>query len=80
MINRVTKQVDIAHTNNPVPLTMLTNMNEIESKVGVPLRRVGTGPKARSTGLLADVAPTVLGLLGMEIPANMTGVDLRPVL
>ena len=38
MINRVTKQVDIAHTNNPVPLTMLTNMNEIESKVGVPCR------------------------------------------
>jgi len=80
MINRQTKQVDIAHTNNPVPLTILTDINEIQPKAGIPMTRVGTGPKARPTGLLADVGPTVLGLLGMEIPANMTGVDLRPVL
>ena len=80
MINRTTKQVDIAHTNNPVPLTVLTNMNELETKMGVPLMRIGTGPKARETGLLADVAPTALGLIGMGAPANMTGVDLRGVL
>ena len=80
MINRETKQVDIAHTNNPVPLTILTSMNEIESKSGVPTMEIGTGSKARPTGLLADVAPTALGLIGMEIPANMTGVDLRPIL
>ncbi len=80
MINRITKEVDIAHTNNPVPLSILTNPSEIERKVGVPIQRVGTGPKARPTGLLADVAPTTIGLLGMEIPANMTGVDLRPIL
>ena len=80
MINRSTKQIDIAHTNNPVPLTILTEMSEVEAKAGVPMLRIGTGPNARPTGLLADVAPTVLGLLGVEIPANMTGVDLRPVL
>jgi len=80
MINRTTKQVDIAHTNNPVPLTILTRMDEIESKAGVPMLKIGTGPEARPTGLLADVAPTALGLLGIQIPANMTGVDLRPVL
>lgn len=80
MINRTTKQVDIAHTNNPVPLTVLTSMNEIEPKVGVPLMRIGTGPRARETGLLADIAPTALGLIGMDAPANMTGVDLRGVL
>ncbi|HRY22272.1 MAG TPA: 2,3-bisphosphoglycerate-independent phosphoglycerate mutase [Candidatus Dojkabacteria bacterium] len=80
MINRTTKQIDIAHTNNPVPLTILTSINEIEAKVGVPLMRIGTGPKANETGLLADVAPTALGLIGMRAPANMTGVDLRGVL
>ncbi|MGI5897931.1 MAG: 2,3-bisphosphoglycerate-independent phosphoglycerate mutase [Candidatus Dojkabacteria bacterium] len=80
MINRVTKQVDIAHTNNPVPLTVLTNISEMEGKAGIPLKKIGTGEKARTTGLLADVAPTVLGLLGMDIPANMTGVDLRSVI
>ncbi len=80
MINRVTKEIDIAHTNNPVPLVILTDQSEIEGKNGVPLLKIGTGPKARPTGLLADVAPTVLGLLGVDIPSNMTGVDLRSVL
>ena len=31
----------------------------------------------RENGSLADVAPTVLGLLGIEKPAEMTGSDLR---
>ncbi len=80
MINRVTKQIDIAHTNNPVPLTVLTNMSEMEGKAGIPLKKIGTGEKAKTTGLLADVSPTVLGLLGMDIPSNMTGVDLRSII
>jgi 2,3-bisphosphoglycerate-independent phosphoglycerate mutase len=80
MINRTTKQIDIAHTNNPVPLTILTSINEIERKARVPMLRIGTGPNAKVMGLLADVAPTVLGLIGMEVPANMTGVDLRAVI
>ncbi len=80
MINRTTKEIDIAHTNNPVPLTVLTDIREAENKAGVPVLKIGTGEKARPTGLLADVAPTVLGLLGMDVPATMTGVDLRSVL
>ena len=31
----------------------------------------------RENGSLADVAPTILGLLGIEKPAEMTGSDLR---
>lgn len=80
MINRVTKEIDIAHTNNPVPLILLNDMKEITPKAGVPMLKVGTGEDVRTTGLLADIAPTVLGLLGIEIPSNMTGVDLRSVL
>lgn len=80
MINRTTKEVDIAHTNNPVPLTMLTSLDEIQAKSGIPIIKVGTGPKAKTTGLLADVSPTCLGALGVDIPANMTGVDIRNVL
>jgi len=34
-------------------------------------------PHLRENGSLADVAPTVLGLLGIEKPAEMTGSDLR---
>jgi 2,3-bisphosphoglycerate-independent phosphoglycerate mutase len=33
--------------------------------------------KLRSGGALEDVAPTLLGLLGLEKPADMTGRDLR---
>ncbi|MGI6484317.1 MAG: 2,3-bisphosphoglycerate-independent phosphoglycerate mutase [Candidatus Dojkabacteria bacterium] len=80
MINRATKEIDIAHTNNPVPLVVANSLNEITPHQGVPQLKIGTGPKARATGILADVAPTVLGLLGMDIPSSMTGIDLRSVL
>ena len=34
-------------------------------------------PHLRENGSLSDVAPTILGLLGVEKPAEMTGSDLR---
>jgi 2,3-bisphosphoglycerate-independent phosphoglycerate mutase len=44
----------------------------------VPLVAVGTGAtRLRSGGSLRDVAPTVLRLLELEPPADMTGRDLR---
>ncbi len=49
-----------AHSLNPVPV--------IVSSTAVSLRRDG--------GILADVAPTVLELLGIEQPAAMTGLSL----
>ncbi|MBU1120142.1 2,3-bisphosphoglycerate-independent phosphoglycerate mutase [Patescibacteria group bacterium] len=80
MINRVTGEVDIAHTNNPVPLIILSSILEIQPRVGVPILKIGTGHNAKVTGLLADLAPTCLGILGCDLPANMTGVDLRNML
>lgn len=61
MIDPATGGVHTAHTRNPVPL------------VAVRGRCAGL----RSGGALRDVAPTVLGLLGLEQPAEMTGRDLR---
>jgi 2,3-bisphosphoglycerate-independent phosphoglycerate mutase len=61
MIDPVTGGVHTAHTTNPVPF-------------------VAVGAQAaslRAGGSLRDVAPTVLRLLGLEIPAEMTGRDLR---
>ena len=49
-----------AHTTNPVPLTV----------VGSEAKRL------RSGGRLCDVAPTMLELLGIEKPAQMTGESL----
>ena len=50
-----------AHTTNPVPFVAV---------------RAGAGA-LRAGGSLRDVAPTVLRLLGMAPPAEMTGRDLR---
>ena len=61
MIDPVTGGVHTAHTTNPVPLVA-----------------VGSGALSlRAGGSLRDVAPTVLGLLGIKQPAEMTGRDLR---
>jgi len=51
-----------AHTTNPVPLVLLDRDDER------PLRQGGA---------LCDVAPTILSLLALEQPAEMTGQDLR---
>ncbi len=61
MIDPVTGGVHTAHTTNPVPLVAVR----------------GHCGSLRSGGALCDVAPTVLGLLGLEQPNEMTGRDLR---
>jgi 2,3-bisphosphoglycerate-independent phosphoglycerate mutase len=46
----------------------------------VPCHFVGPelkGTTIRDDGTLEDVAPTILGLLGIEKPPEMTGTDLR---
>jgi 2,3-bisphosphoglycerate-independent phosphoglycerate mutase len=80
MINRVTKEVDIAHTNNPVPFVILDSLEQVQNKDGRVLEKIGTGDRAKVTGILADVSPTVLGSMGVDIPSSMTGMDLNRVI
>src|SRR5438132_5438412 len=47
--------------------------NTAHSLNPVPLIVTVPGVKLRAHGILADVAPTVLGLLGIPQPAEMTG-------
>ena len=54
-----------AHTSNPVPLVLV-------SPAVASTRR----PHLRTGGSLRDVAPTILALLGVEAPREMTGRDL----
>jgi 2,3-bisphosphoglycerate-independent phosphoglycerate mutase len=61
MIDPVTGGVHTAHTTNQVPFVAVRS--EARS--------------LRAGGSLRDVAPTVLHLLGIEPPAEMTGRDLR---
>lgn len=63
MVNPETGQPHTAHTTNPVPLHLIDEASR--------------GLKLRDGGALEDVAPTLLGLLGITQPAEMTGRDLR---
>ena len=61
LINLETNEPWTAHTTNPVPFILIN------------------GPKGaalRENGKLCDIAPTLLELLGLEQPAEMTGKSL----
>ena len=61
MWDPVTNGPHTAHTLNPVPVIVM----------GAP-----TGSRLRDGGRLADLAPTVLQLMGLPQPPEMTGVSL----
>jgi 2,3-bisphosphoglycerate-independent phosphoglycerate mutase len=63
MIDPETGGPHTAHTTNPVPFHLIDDS--------------ARGLKLREGGALEDVAPTLLGLLDLEQPAEMTGRDLR---
>lgn len=58
-----------AHTTNPVPCILVEG-----EKRKIPGR--GGDVKLRSGGTLADVGPTLLEILGLPQPPEMTGQSL----
>ena len=67
MINLKTKEVDSEHSVNPVPFMIIAPRKEIKK------RRI---KKILNKGKLADIAPTILKLMGIPQPAEMTGKPL----
>jgi 2,3-bisphosphoglycerate-independent phosphoglycerate mutase len=63
MINFETRQPHTAHTSNPVPFHLIDDASR--------------GLELRGGGALEDVAPTILGILDIQPPTEMTGRDLR---
>ncbi len=61
MIDPETGGPHTAHTTNPVPFVVVDWEQE---------------QRLRNGGALCDVAPTILSMLGVEQPAQMTGVNL----
>ncbi len=61
MIDPVTKHPHTYHTTNPVPFILVNDQDWT----------------LRSGGALQDIAPTLLGVLGEQQPAEMNGRDLR---
>lgn len=60
MIDFSTGKPMTAHTSNLVPFTYVSNH----------------GKKLKEGGILADIAPTMLEVMGLEVPSEMTGKSL----
>jgi 2,3-bisphosphoglycerate-independent phosphoglycerate mutase len=62
MIDPVTGGPHTYHTTNSVPLVLVSN---------------DSGVRLKENGALQDIAPTMLSVLGIQEPIEMTGRDLR---
>jgi 2,3-bisphosphoglycerate-independent phosphoglycerate mutase len=72
MINLRNGEIDKEHSNNPVPFIIVGNAFELSPHLSEPVDLSLLTP----SGVLADVAPTVLKLMGLPKPPEMTGVSL----
>lgn len=63
MIDPATGGPHTAHTTNPVPFIVVSE----DSKQFT----------LKPDGSLRDISPTILGMLGLDEPTDMTGADLR---
>lgn len=75
MINPMTGERDTEHSTSPIPLWYITSTNHREKKADEMMRE-----QNEVQGLLSDVAPTILDLLGIEKPPIMNGTSLRSIL
>ncbi|MFH1620705.1 MAG: 2,3-bisphosphoglycerate-independent phosphoglycerate mutase [Patescibacteria group bacterium] len=73
--NLITGEIDKEHSTNPVPLIVIGKQFE---GMRAPIGDVVGGDLSLTTpvGMLADVAPTILKLMGLAQPPEMTGRPL----
>ncbi len=70
-----TGEIDTEHSTNPIPLWYITADNHHEKTAEQMMRE-----QNEVNGLLSDVAPTILDIMGIEKPAEMNGASLLPTL
>ncbi len=75
IVNFTTGRKDTEHTTNPVPLWFVTAENHREKDASEIARQ-----KNEIGGLLSDLAPTILDLMGIKKTDKMTGESLLDVL
>ncbi|MFC1656640.1 2,3-bisphosphoglycerate-independent phosphoglycerate mutase [Patescibacteria group bacterium] len=78
MYTAETGQISKDHTTNPVPVILITH----ENKKNTPSdqNQIDQFLNGQPIGVLADIAPTVLELLHIKKPAEMTGYSLTNIL
>ncbi len=77
MLNLKTGEIDKDHTTNPVPFLVIAN----EFKYNTPKISNYLSLSARvPDGVISDIAPSVLALLGAEKPKEMGGINLIDII
>lgn len=73
ILNPKTKAIETDHTSNPVPFFYVAEyIRRTTPKSEQEITNILSAP----IGVLTDVAPTILDILGVPKPAEMTGVSL----
>lgn len=75
LLNAETGQLQKEHTTKPVPFIIISDVFEGKT-LGFPDAPGGDLSLVISSGLLSDVAPTILKLFGIKKPKEMTGHSL----
>lgn len=75
VVSLMTGQRDTEHSTNPIPLWYITPTNHREKRAEEMMRE-----QNEVHGLLSDVAPTILDVLGIPQPDVMNGTSLRSLL
>jgi 2,3-bisphosphoglycerate-independent phosphoglycerate mutase len=74
MYNLQTGEIEKEHSNNPVPLFIIgqnfAGKSMLPGRAGTDLSQI------TPVGVLADVAPTILKIMGLKKPVEMTGSSL----
>ncbi len=72
MINLKSHEEDTKHSVNPIPLIFISKNLKNQDKIAGLMDLATKNP----IGTLSDIAPTILEILGVEKPEEMTGVSL----
>ncbi len=80
IINPETGEIDKEHTTNPVPLILGIEEKRFRELKTIDLNYKMNYAALEPTGVLADVTSTILDLLGLPIPADMSGRSLKDVI
>ena len=73
--NIKTGEIDKEHSTNPVPFIIIGHQWEGKN-LGLPDSVGGDLSLVTPSGVLADIAPTILKVMGMKPSKEMTGTDL----
>jgi 2,3-bisphosphoglycerate-independent phosphoglycerate mutase len=77
LIDKKSGGIDKEHSTNPVPFILVSKRFQRPKPIDGGINSLSS---VMPVGVLSDVAPTMLELMGLPKPSEMTGVSLMPLL